>query len=59
MLTLDMVVSNIAMFTMSCNHSMSGDTCTLQYDQNVRLIFDSIQTVYIRNVNFWNVLEVR
>ena len=52
MLTLGMVISNIAMFTMSCNHSMSGKVCTLQCGQNVRLVFDSIQTVHIRNVNF-------
>ena len=53
MLTVGMVVSNVAMFTMSCNHSMSGKTCTLQCDQNVRLVFDSIQIIHIRKVNFF------
>ena len=52
MLTVGMVVSNVAVFTMSCNNSMSGKTCTLQCSQNVRLVFDSIQTVHVRNVNF-------
>ncbi len=36
---------------MSCNHSKFDNSCTMQCSQNVRLVFDSIQYVHIRNIN--------
>ena len=51
LLTLDLLISNVTTFIVSCNYSTFGNMCTLQCSQNIQLVFDSIQYIHIRNID--------
>ena len=57
LLNLGLMVSNVTSFTMQFYNYSGGDTCTLWCNQSGRLVFSSVQHVYIGNINLLECFE--